>query len=70
MNSLVYQYWFLRNEDVSYGKKHRLIEYFFDSYHIYCANRGELLGSGLIDVKEVDTFIENRKNGTILMNIS
>ncbi|SDB11516.1 DNA processing protein [Pseudobutyrivibrio sp. YE44] len=61
MNNLIYQYWFMKNEDVSYGKKSKLLEYFFDSYHIYNASRKELLASGLLDERKIDTFLENRK---------
>ena len=60
MNEILYQYWFLSNEDVSYGKKHKMIDYFFDSYHIYFADKGQLMDCGLLSEKEVDRFISNR----------
>ncbi len=61
MNEIVYQYWFLRNEDIGYGKKYKLLEYFFDSYHIYNSTKAELLNSGILKEAEIDRFIENRK---------
>ncbi|QFJ55470.1 DNA-processing protein DprA [Pseudobutyrivibrio xylanivorans] len=60
MNQQLYQYWFMKNEDISYGKKHKLLEYFFDSYHIYNATKSELMGSNLFDEKTADKFILNR----------
>lgn len=61
MEEMIYQYWLMRNEDVSYGKKAKLIDYFYDSYNLYFASKAELMASGLLDEKTVDIFIENRK---------
>ena len=33
MDSVQFQYWFMKNEDISYGKKPKLIDYFYDSYN-------------------------------------
>lgn len=60
MNEIVYQHWYLSNEDISYGKKVRLLEYFYDSYNIYHARKEELMNSELLDEKTVDAFIEKR----------
>ena len=61
MNEIIYQYWFMKNEDVSYGKKHKLLEYFYDSYHIYNATKGELISSGLLSEADAERFLENKK---------
>lgn len=60
MNRKMYEYWFLRNEDVSYGRKKSILEYFYDSYNIYRATAKELLESGLMEPKQIDSFIDNR----------
>jgi DNA processing protein len=60
MNEIVYQHWFLTNEDISYGKKVKLLDYFYDSYNIFFADKVQLLNSGLLDEKTVDLFISNR----------
>ncbi len=60
MNELIYQYWFLTNEDISYSKKSRLLEYFYDSYHIYRAGKEELMNTGLLEEIVIDEFIKNR----------
>ena len=60
MDKHLYQYWFMRNEDVTYSKKHKLIDYFYDSYNIYFATKKDLVDSGLMDSKSADTFINNR----------
>ena len=60
MNEIVYQHWFLSNEDISYGKKVKLIDYFYDSYNIYKAKRTELLSCALLDEKQIDLFIAGR----------
>ncbi|MCR4567169.1 MAG: DNA-processing protein DprA [Pseudobutyrivibrio sp.] len=65
MNEIVYQHWFLNNTDISYGKKPKLLEYFYDSYHIFNASKTELMESGLLDEKVVDKFIENRNKAQI-----
>ena len=62
MNEIVYQHWFLSNEDISYGKKVKLIDYFYDSYNIYKASRAELFNSRLLDEKTIEKFINNRTN--------
>ena len=60
MNEIVYQYWFLSNEDITYGKKVKLIDYFYDSYNLFCATKAQLLNSGLLEEKVIDKFIKNR----------
>ena len=60
MNEIVYQHWFLANEDISYGKKVKLIDYFYDSYNIYNAGKAELINSRLLDEKTIEKFINNR----------
>jgi len=60
MENILYQYWFMRNEDISYGKKRQLIEYFYDSYNLYIAGEKELLASGIIDDKTIEAFIAHR----------
>ncbi len=62
MDNLLYQYWFMNNEDVSYSKKYKLVEYFYDSYNLYFASKTELLNSKLLDEVTIDRFIYNRKN--------
>ena len=61
MNRKIYEYWFLRNEDISYGRKSRLLEHFYDSYNIYRATEKELIASRLMDPAKIESFIENRK---------
>ncbi|MDC7278188.1 MULTISPECIES: DNA-processing protein DprA [Pseudobutyrivibrio] len=61
MNEIVYQHWFLSNEDIAFTRKSKLIDYFYDSYHIYHATKKELLDSNLLDEKEADVFISNRE---------
>lgn len=60
MNEIVYQHWFLSNEDISYSKKVKLIDYFYDSYNLYTAQKSTLINSGLLDEKIINKFIENR----------
>ena len=60
MDKHLYQYWFMRNEDITYSRKHKLIDYFYDSYNIYFATKKDLVDSGLMDDKTADTFILNR----------
>ncbi|SFN47564.1 DNA processing protein [Pseudobutyrivibrio sp. UC1225] len=60
MNEIVYQYWFLSNEDISYSKKVKLIDYFYDSYNLYTSQKSALLNSGLLDEKTIDKFLFNR----------
>ncbi len=60
MNEIVYQHWFLSNEDISYSKKVKLIDYFYDAYNLYTASKPALLGSGLLEEKVIDRFIANR----------
>ncbi len=57
----MYKYWFMRNEDISYSKKVKFIEYFYDSYNVYFATRQDILNSNLLEESKVDQFIENRK---------
>ncbi len=61
MQDRKYQYWFLRDEAIEYGRKTPLINYFFNSFNIYNATRKELVDSGLLTEKMIDRFIENRK---------
>ena len=61
MEELKYQYWLLRNEDINYSKKAKLIEYFYDSFNLYNSTKSDLLNSNILDEKTVDIFIENRK---------
>lgn len=61
MNEIVYQHWFLSNEDISYSKKVKLIDYFYDSYNIFNASKSELLNSRMLNEKAVDKFIANRE---------
>jgi len=65
MNEIIYQHWLLNNSDLNYDKKHSLLEYFYDSYHIYNATKAELLNSGLLTEKAIDKFLENKKNTDI-----
>lgn len=60
MNTNLYQYWFLRNEDITYGRKYKLLEYFYDSYNIYKATKSELVASGIVDEITADILIEHR----------
>lgn len=60
MNTKIYEYWFLRNEDIPYSRKSRLLEYFYDSYNIYRASDKELLESGLMEPTKVESFISDR----------
>ena len=60
MDNSIYQYWFMQNEDIPYGKKAKLINYFYDSYHIFHANKKEFLDSGLLDEKTADKIILDR----------
>ena len=59
-NELAFQYWFLQNEDISYGKKQKLIEYFYNSFNIYTASKNELVASMLFTETEAELFIKNR----------
>ena len=61
MENHLYQYWFMKNEDVSYGKKPKLIEYFYDSYNLYNATESQLKASKMFDNKTLERFMENRK---------
>ena len=60
MENHLYQYWFMKNEDVSYGKKPKLIEYFYDSYNLYNATAAQLKASNILDAKTIEKFVENR----------
>lgn len=60
MNEIIYQYWFLQNEDIPFTRKARLIDYFFDSYHIFNASEKDLIASGLMKKKEAEQFVANR----------
>lgn len=62
MNTITYQYWFLSNEDMWYSKKAKLIEYFFDSYHIYNASESQLKESGILSPNEISNFLRSRAN--------
>ncbi|MBP5325175.1 MAG: DNA-processing protein DprA [Pseudobutyrivibrio sp.] len=59
-NELAFQYWFLQNEDISYGRKQRVIEYFYNSFNIYTASASELVNSGLFTETEAEKFVKNR----------
>ena len=61
MESHLFKYWFMRNEDITYGKKPKLIEYFYDSYNLYNASKQELMECKLLDEKTVDKFIAGRQ---------
>ncbi|MBR1622340.1 MAG: DNA-processing protein DprA [Pseudobutyrivibrio sp.] len=61
MESHLYKYWFMRNEDISYARKPKLIEYFYDSYNIYNASKAELMESKLVDEPTIDKFIVGRQ---------
>lgn len=65
MNQIIYQHWFLNNSDLNYDKKHALLEYFYDSYHIFNASKSELLNSGLLTEKAIDKFLESKKKTDI-----
>ncbi|WP_036949219.1 DNA-processing protein DprA [Pseudobutyrivibrio ruminis] len=60
MESKHYQYFFMKNEDVPYGKKAKLIDFFYDSYNIYNATKAELMASKLLDEKTIDAFLEHK----------
>ncbi len=62
MEEILYQYWFMKNEDISYGKKAKLISYFYDSYNLYYADKTNLMASGMLDEQTAEKFIYNRKN--------
>ena len=61
MDSVQFQYWFMKNEDISYGKKPKLIDYFYDSYNLYNASKSQLMATGILDEKTVDRFLEGKK---------
>ncbi len=61
MNQIIYSHWFLNNEDIAYTKKAKLINYFYDAYHIYHASKEELKASNLLTETELYEFIEKRK---------
>ncbi len=65
---LVYQYWFLSNEEISYGKKSKLLEYYGNSYNIFEADKKELLRSNLLTASEIDAFLEKRSKCDIDRN--
>lgn len=62
-DSLVYQYWFLSNEDIAYGKKSKMLEYFTNSYNIFTASKIDLLDCDMLTKAEVEKFL--RKRGQI-----
>ena len=62
MDKSFYQYWFMRNEDIPYSKKPKLIDYFYNSYNLYFAGKQELLATGLLEEKTIERFLENRKS--------
>ena len=57
MDELLYQYWFMKNEDISYGKKAKLISYFYDSYNLYIADKKSLMASEILDEKTIDKLL-------------
>ena len=57
----IYQYWLLRNQDMTNAKKAKLMEYFYDSYGIFNATKKDLLNSHLLEEHTIDAFIEHRK---------
>jgi len=61
MEELLYQYWFMRNEDITYGKKAKLIDYFSDSYNLYFASKADLMASRILNERTIDKFLENKK---------
>lgn len=60
-NERAYRYWLMQNTDVSYGKKHKLIEYFYNSFNLYNASKEELMASKLFKETDAEIFIDNRK---------
>ena len=62
MENHLYQYWLMCNEDISYSKKPKVLEYFYDSYNLYNASKQELKNSGLLDDEAIDRFIANRNS--------
>ncbi len=62
MEEILYQYWLMKNEDVPYGKKAKLVDYFYNSFNIFNATKSELLNSRLLDEKQVEIFINKRKH--------
>ena len=65
MESIVYQYWLMSNTIIPYNKKYKLAEYFTDAYHVYHANRQELLASRLLNAGVVEDLLEQRKRQDI-----
>lgn len=60
INTLMYQYWFLSNRDISYYKKYKMYEYFGDAYHIFFATETMLKASKLLKASQIDNFLYNR----------
>ena len=60
-NERAYQYWLMQNKDVSYGKKYKLIEYFYNSFNLFNAPKEELIASKLFKETDAEIFISNRK---------
>lgn len=64
-DSKVYQYWFLSNEEIYYGKKSKMLEYFTNSYNIFTASKNDLLDSNLLTKSEIERFILKRGQSDI-----
>ena len=62
MENIHYQYFFMKNENVPYSKKAKLIDYFYDSYNIYNATKAELMASKLLEEKTVDAFLSYKSS--------
>ena len=65
MNSIVYQYWYLHNTAISFYKKQKIIDYFYDAYHVYHCTEAQLAESGLLNKKEINDFIRLREKENI-----
>ncbi|MCR4694196.1 MAG: DNA-processing protein DprA [Pseudobutyrivibrio sp.] len=65
MNSIVYQYWFLSNQEIPYTKKYKLYEYFLDAYHVYYSTEQELTDSGILNQAEIRRFLTARERADI-----
>ena len=60
MDSKKYEYWFLSNPEVTYGKKEKLYEHFKSAYNIFYATEAELKASNEFNKDSLYTFIKMR----------
>ena len=60
MENYLYEFWLLKNEDISYGKKAKLVDYFYDSYNLYHASKSELINSNLFEPANLEDFLVNK----------